>query len=932
MTPPVVSQSLRTHSIQLLQERVPGFRAEHFLRRWQRYEIGDELGRGAMGIVYRAYDLELRRDVALKCIVDSELSSDDQVERFFDEIQLHARLTHPSIAPVYDFGLTPDGHLFMAMELVVGESFSKVIERYHGDVADPESGSLVDLLDRFSRVCEAISFAHTIGILHRDIKPENVICGEFGEVLVMDWGLATTFETGGDDRSPDAPLDATEAERSAARVEIRKKFSQRLKKQRAIRRAADEVVPLVHRSLDGSVVGTIGYMSPEQALGRSDRIDERSDIYALGSMLYHILCGKPPVQDDTDGRDPWKALDSVIDGRIVGPNHRGSKRHIPEELSEAAMRGISREPRERWPSASALRHAVQDWIHRQAMVSHVVIEVEDTVREAEAKLKAGRHNEARLLLTGTIQKLEGVEVPQRLKASVQRGLDAAMAGIAERDERNKATKVFRDLHQAVVESQFGLVMSNLRLPVPSIRRAHDRLLSALKESAVWYDPEAALESFTKHRVTRAEDLAHVERIDEALVSALFLMGWVSVRMALVTAEAHGRAGFERNAEVALRMLEKLSPDYRSPKTLAARIASMRGDGADADKFSRMALETPVRGPDDHLYLATICFGDYQIDAALAHVKSALDLDPGAFWGHALLVFIHNARGERPEVYAALQTCLAMQPKQPILWTIRGFIQREYGEFEAAHRSLDRALRYGPSDPLSRLIRADLRLRLGRIDWQRDLDMAADLVTPPVTTWDYFVLALVALYKNDVEYALEFVRAAQMRSPGMPQLYGLEASILMRTGIYDLAEELLRKALDMAPNDPRLSESLLALLIAQRRYSEAVTKFLDEEERRPGGATPNVYLLASRAFAGYAGPDGDDDDSSNVQQALMLLQKAARSGVISRIEVDGAAEFDPLRSRADFRRICMLLREGPPAPRLFQPALGDVSGHRPQADQ
>jgi tetratricopeptide (TPR) repeat protein len=800
-----------------------------------------------------------------------------------------------------------------------------VIERYHGDISDTESGSLIDLLDRFSRVCEAISFAHDICILHRDIKPENVICGEFGEVLVMDWGLATTFEPCGDDRSAQAPLDATAAERSAARTEIRRKYSQRLKKQRQIERMNLEVVPLVHRSLSGSVVGTIGYMSPEQALGRSDRIDERSDIYALSSMLYHILCGKPPVQDMTDGRDPWKALDSVIDGRIVPPTQRGSRRQIPEELADFAMRGIAREPADRWPSASALRNAVQEWIRRQAMVSQVVIEVEDTVREAETRLKAGKHVEARLLLSGTQQRLEGVEVPPRLHASIQRALDAAMAGIAERDERNKAAKMFRELNQTVIESQFGLVMSNLRLPVPSIRRAHDRLLAALKESGVWFEPDKALAYFTKHRVTRAEDLAHIERIEDVLVSALFLMGWVSLRMALVTSEAHGHANFERNAEVALRMLEKLSPDYSAPKNLAARIAEMRGDGAEAEKLSKLASDTPVRGPDDHLYLATICFGDYQADAALVHVRAALEIDPGAFWGHALSVFIHNARGEKAEAYAALQTCQAMQPKQPILWTVRGFLQREYGEFEAAHRSLDRALRYGPSDPLSRLIRADLRLRLGRIDWQRDLDMAADLVTPPVTTWDYFVLALVALYKSDMEYALEFVHAAEMRSPGMPQLYGLEASIMMRNGIYDLAEELLRKALDMAPNDPRLSESLLALLLAQQRYSEAVTKFLDEEERRPGGATPNVYLLASRAFAGYAGPDGDEDDSSNVQQALMLLQKAARSGVISKQEVDSAVEFNHLRPRADFRRICGLLREGPPAPRLFQPALGDMAG-------
>src|SRR5690606_11036941 len=110
---------------------------------------------------------------------------------------------------------------------------------------------------------------------------------------------------------------------------------------------------------------------------------------------------------------------------------------------------------------------------------------------------------------------------------------------------------------------------------------------------------------------------------------------------------------------------------------------------------------------------------------------------------------------------------------------------------------------------------------------------------------------------------------------------------------------------------------------QRRYGEAVSKFLDDEQLRPNASTANVLLLAARAFAGYAGPEGDDDDSSNEQQALMLINKAARSGVISKLEVEQAIEFDHLRDRPDFRRIFQRLREGPPAPRLFQPAINDI---------
>lgn len=917
---------METHSIKLMKDRIPGFDEESFKARWERYEIGEELGRGAMGVVYRAVDRELGRELALKCAQEGGEGSDDerqQIERFFDEIQLHAKLTHPGVAPVFDYGLTDSGHLFMAMELVLGENLEKVISRFHGAPEQNDDGiTLIDLLDRFIRVCDAVSFAHGLGILHRDIKPENVICGEFGEVLLMDWGLATTYR--GESSSYASVLEVTEAERKAARTEIRRRHSVRLRKARANRMRNRDRVELVHQSQAGSVVGTIGYMSPEQALGRSDRIDHRSDIYSLASMLYHILCGKPPIQGVKDGGDPWQLLESVIDGRIVPPSQRGARIQIPDELSQIALKGIEREPSARWQSCADLRQAIQDWIQTQAMASWVVIEVEETLREAESKLKAGRPQEAKLLLTGADQMLVGVEVPGRLRTRVKEALEQASSEIAEREERNRAARQYRDLQAAIVESQFGMVLSNLRLPAPTIRRAHDSLHRSLQETGIWADPSVALERFVRLRVASVDAAYPEEEIREIMVGGLFLMGWVSMRLASVTSESHGKGKFQSSAERAIRMLERLTRDYRAPRLLASRLAEMRGDQEEAKKLLAEAQATPVHGPDDQIFLATLWYGDYQLEKALEHVSAALDINPGAFWGHAISVFIHSGIGDRERAYSSLSTCLAMQPRQAVLWSIKGFIQREYGDFEAAHRSLDRALRYSPNDVLARLIRADLRLRLGRIDWQRDLDMAADAAAPPQNTWDYFVLSLVSLYKNDLESALDFVRAAQMRSPGMPQLYGLEASILMRTGIYDLAEELLRKALEMVPNDPRLSESLLALLVVQKRYGEAVTKFLDDEQLRPGASTPNVLLLAARAFAGYAGPEGDEDDSNNEQQAMMLLNRASRSGVISKQEVEQAAEFAHLQARPDFRRIFAKLRDGPPAPRLFQPAINDFT--------
>lgn len=914
------TEAVGTRSIALLSQRIPDFSVVEFTDRWKRYEVFEELGRGAMGKVYRALDRQLRREVALKCVIEDEESNQHVVERFVDEIVLHARLTHPAIAPIYDFGLTPQGHLFMAMEVVYGESLEAIIHRYHTEEDADTSLHLNDLLVRFMKVCEAISFSHGQGIIHRDLKPENIMCGEFGEVFVMDWGLATTVDAVPQNVAMfNEAFSVSDAERAHAMEEVRRMVEERMEKARRKKHSAIDL-DLAHKSMMGSVVGTVGYLSPEQALGRD--VGHATDIYSLSCILYHILCGKPPVSSaGQEGSGVWGVLDAVIDGRILPPTQRGSARPISESLSAIAMRGLHRDPRQRYATVDELRGDLLGWIRQQSRARQLTVDIEDNLVKAERKVASGRAEEARLLLHGAMDSLEGLEGVEHLRRNVQLVLDDAARLVAERQERLAAGKAFRDLQNAVMESQFGLILGHLRLPAPTIRRAHDHLLQGLQSSGCWNDPVYTLERFRKLEIEQRSGGGETELRDQ-MVAALFLFGWVSVRMAMVTSTAHGKEMFERHAEQAMRQLSKLSTSYRAPLLLKARLARMREDQDEEARLLNQAANMPVRGADDHTFLATIRFVDYQIREAFDHLEQALALDPSAFWAHALLIFVNYGMGNREAAFAALRSCQALQPRQSILWTIRGFLLREYGEFDAAHDALGRGLRYGPNDPLARLIRADVRLRLGRIDWERDLDTAGDLVTPPRSTWDYFVLALIALYKKDTEYAREFVVAAMMRSPGMPQLYGLEASILMRIGDYDLAEQSLRKALDLAPHDPRLTESLLGLLVHQKRYGEARSKFPVAEQSRPGAASPHVLLLAARAFAGYVGED-NDDDNSNLAQALLLLQRAARAQVISRREVEHVPEFASVRDRPEFRRLLLTLRDGPPVPRLFQPSMDDL---------
>lgn len=210
-----------------------------------KYTYVKGLGRGGMGAVYLAEDRELNRLVAVKVLNTPDIT-DDLSRRMIREAQIIAGLEHPGIVPVHDVGTLPDGRIFYAMKYVRGLRL---------DEYAAQGASLRDRLRKFQAVCDAVAFAHAHGVIHRDLKPQNIMIGSFGEVLVLDWGVA--------------------------------------KVQPQIN--TDFVHGLINESYDtshGTVIGTRDYMSPEQARGEIDRIDERADVYSLGAVLRFLLSDK----------------------------------------------------------------------------------------------------------------------------------------------------------------------------------------------------------------------------------------------------------------------------------------------------------------------------------------------------------------------------------------------------------------------------------------------------------------------------------------------------------------------------------------------------------------------------------------------------------------------------------------------------------------
>jgi eukaryotic-like serine/threonine-protein kinase len=246
-----------------------------------RYQLRERVARGGMGVVYAALDEMLDRRVALK-VLDVPVADGDFARRLNREARVLARLEHPGIVPVHDVGTLADGRVFYAMKFVEGQRLDKHIEAVT---------SLPDRLRLFLRICDAVAFAHARGVLHRDLKPANVMVGAFGEVLVMDWGLAKILrERHG--ASPEEDPEATILHTPEASDGL------------VVATEATQVTG------QGTVLGTPGYMSPEQACGDVAHVDERSDVFSLGAVLRFLFT--PPATTNSHLR--WrrdKALEAI---------------------------------------------------------------------------------------------------------------------------------------------------------------------------------------------------------------------------------------------------------------------------------------------------------------------------------------------------------------------------------------------------------------------------------------------------------------------------------------------------------------------------------------------------------------------------------------------------------------------------------------------
>ncbi|MCM8526729.1 MAG: serine/threonine protein kinase [Lentisphaeraceae bacterium] len=320
--------------------------AKDLLVKGEKYKVDKLIAKGGMAVVFEAKDKNCRRKVALKVIRDSHSKHPEVIHRFIEEAQIAAQLDHPNILPIYDLSLDSHEKPFYAMKMVKGFTLEEILQKIRCENKETiEEYPLSRLLQIFVKICEAVQFAASKGVIHRDLKPENIMIGKFGEVFIMDWGIAKILDDNNkENRASESLENIIESIKHDGEFEIA-------------------------TTMQGQILGTPSFMAPEQVYNEDGEIDCRADVFALGGILYNILVLETPHCE----MNIKELLRNKIAGKFPTPEKRASQtghplnhlpgRKIPPALSAVCQKALSINPDQRYQSAKDLQEDVEAFIN-----------------------------------------------------------------------------------------------------------------------------------------------------------------------------------------------------------------------------------------------------------------------------------------------------------------------------------------------------------------------------------------------------------------------------------------------------------------------------------------------------------------------------------------------------------------------------------------
>jgi serine/threonine protein kinase len=293
---------------------------ETFSNDFGKYTDFKEMARGGSALLQSCWDTIMGRTVALKTILPKASTNPRERRRFLREARVTAQLSHPATVPVYEIGTTDTGKLYFTMKCIAGENLFKILQRLSwGDKTAEKEYPLHVQIDMLIQASQALAYAHVHGVIHRDIKPENIWIGKFGEVILLDWGVAKVWGQSDKDAIPTTAIDH--------------------------KLATSKDQQLQTLTLDGQRPGTPLYMSPEAVLGNRN-IDERTDIFSLGVLMYEMLSFSEPFRGPTIRH----TFDNIINFSPIALRKKAPGRNIPEALEKIVMKAIEKEPDARYQS------------------------------------------------------------------------------------------------------------------------------------------------------------------------------------------------------------------------------------------------------------------------------------------------------------------------------------------------------------------------------------------------------------------------------------------------------------------------------------------------------------------------------------------------------------------------------------------------------
>jgi tetratricopeptide (TPR) repeat protein/tRNA A-37 threonylcarbamoyl transferase component Bud32 len=747
-----------------------------------RYAIEGEIARGGMGVVFRASDPDFGRTLAVKVLLEHRHGDEAACRRFLDEARLCGQLQHPGIPPVHELGTLPDGRPFFAMKLVKGDTLAALLDRRANTSED-----LPRWLAVFEQVCQTVAYAHSRGVIHRDLKPSNVMVGAFGEVQVMDWGLAKILRQ---------PSDATATVAAAASTLYTMRQSG----------SPEQTAP-------GSVLGTPAFMPPEQARGQTSHLDERADVFALGAILCVLLTGRPPYR----GGEAAAVLLEAAEGDVADARARLERSGADEELVRLTLACLSFQPSARPRDAAAVAQAVAAYRAgvearlRQAELARAQAEVRAAEERKRRRVLLGLATAVLLLvLTGgaaawLLQQQHAAAEARRRQADAETALVLARGRTLLADGRQAAD--LEKLAEARAEADRAVDI------------AHSGGASAaVQEEAVAFQTEA------KEQVERARKEAQ-QREARAERNRVLLRDLLDVA---VPREVRAYTSDERGQVAALA-----EPSVDEQYAAAfQRWGGLNIDGgAAADVAARLRQEPDAVAQEVVAALDSWMVyrrGQKQAEARWWHllqVADALDRNPRS---RQLRALVMKAPPPRP---AAVVGLLGAWPPWPALWEVtkgqrwRPLLELR-GQVDAATEPV-----------LALLLLARASEAVGDAAGAEALLRRASAARP-----DEVVLleALGRLLERQgrAAEAVECFRAVRAVRPGLGVALG---KALVKAGRGPEGEAVLRDLLRRQPNNPELLFYLGNALREKQKLDEAVAAYRKAIDLKPDYALAYVNL-------------------------------------------------------------------------------------------